>query len=427
MGIFGTDGVRGRWGEPPLEPRLARSLGRALRDRAGGPVAIVRDTRESGPEILKAVLEGVGDVALDGGVLPTAGLSAILEAGLARYGIAITASHNPWHDNGLKVMGPGGGKLDDEAQSSLEQEVEARMDCVPHPVCSGELDGERIWMDAVLGALPAGWNLQDVTIVLDAAHGAAWRVGPRLLRGLGAKVVEMGTEPDGRNINQGVGALHPEALGVRVREESAQVGIGLDGDADRCVLVDSTGRVVDGDGLMLLLAQPPGLVGTVMCNAALDAALAARDIAMVRTGVGDRQVAARMSALGWPVGGEPSGHVLFADGLPTGDGLLTGLRALVGGLDIASRLADWRPSPQALRAVRVREKPELATIPGLMALVTEAENSSAQRVFLRWSGTEPVLRILVEASLREDAESWAGRVVKCVRGSGLADDEAGVG
>ncbi|MEE2751750.1 MAG: phosphoglucosamine mutase [Myxococcota bacterium] len=422
MGVFGTDGVRGRWGEPPLEPRLARALGRALRERAGGPVAIVRDTRESGPEILKAVLEGVGDVALDGGVLPTAGLSAILEADLATYGVAITASHNPWHDNGLKVMGPGGVKLDDGVQSCLEQEIEAHMDCVPYPVSAGELDGEQVWMDAVLAALPAGWNLQDVTIVLDAAHGAAWRVGPKLLQRLGARVLEMGTEPDGRNINQGVGALHPEALGARVREESAQVGIGLDGDADRCVLVDSTGTVVDGDGLMLLLAEPPGLVGTVMCNAALEAALAAKDIALVRTGVGDRQVAARMQDLNWPVGGEPSGHVLFADGLPTGDGLLTGLRALVGGLDLSARLSDWCPSPQSLRAVRVREKPEWTAIDGLMGLVEQAENSSAQRVFIRWSGTEPVLRILVEAVAREDAETWADRMVECVRSAGLTDD-----
>ena len=167
-------------------------------------------------------------------------------------------------------MGHGGGKLDDQDQSVLEQEILDRLDCAPHPVCPGKLDGERIWMDAVLGALPGEWGLHGVKVVLDAAHGAAWRVGPKLLRHLGAEVVEIGTKPDGRNINQGVGALHPETLGARVLEESAAVGIGLDGDADRCVLVDSTGSVVDGDGLMLLLAEPPGLVGTVMCNAALE-------------------------------------------------------------------------------------------------------------------------------------------------------------
>jgi len=422
MGIFGTDGVRGRWGEAPLTEELARALGRALRVRGARRVAVVRDTRSSGPEVLTALVEGLGDVAVDAGVVPTAGLSALLAAGHADAGVAITASHNPHYDNGLKVMGAEGGKLDDALQEALESEIETQRGCAPLSAVPQRMDGPSIWADAVCAVLPGGWNLRGVRISVDAAHGSGWEVAPALLERLGAQVVAIGCSPDGRNINEGVGALHPETLQDAVRSSGAQAGIALDGDADRCVLVDGAGRVVDGDALLLLLAREPGLVGTVMCNAALETALADRGIAFVRTPVGDRYVAEEMKQRGWPVGGEPSGHVLLADGLPTGDGLLTGLLALSGGVDLAGRLVGWMPSPQAQASVRTHEKPDLASIPGLLELSQKAEAGSAQRVLLRWSGTEPKLRVLVEAETQETADEWANRMVACVVSAGLADD-----
>jgi len=384
-------------------------------------VALVRDTRSSGPEVLAALVEGLGDVAVDAGVVPTAGLSALLAAGHAEAGIAITASHNPHHDNGLKILGAAGGKLDDALQDALEAEIEIQRGCAPLHAVPQRLNGPSIWADAVCAALPGDWNLRGVRIAVDAAHGSGWEAAPALLERLGAQVVSIGCSPDGRNINDGVGALHPEALGDAVRSSGAQAGIALDGDADRCVLVDRAGRAVDGDALLLLLAREPGLVGTVMCNAALETALSARGIDFVRTPVGDRYVAEEMKKRGWPVGGEPSGHVLLADGLPTGDGLLTGLRALSGGMDLGVRLQNWTPSPQAQASIRTHGKPDLEKIPGLLELSREAEAGSAQRVLLRWSGTEPKLRVLVEAEVQETADQWAGRLVACVVAAGLTD------
>ncbi len=419
MGIFGTDGVRGRWGEPPLTPDLARALGRALRVGGAGRVAMVRDTRASGPDVQAALVEGLGDIAVDAGVVPTAGLSALLAGGHADLGVAITASHNPFYDNGLKILGGDGGKLDDEERAALEEGIAAERGCSPLRATAQRIDGPSLWADAVCAALPDGWNLSGVRVVLDAAHGAGWEVAPALLNRLGAQVITVGCAPDGQNINEGVGALHPEALVRAVRSAGARVGIALDGDADRCLLVDETGHVVDGDGLLLLLARPPGLVGTVMCNAALEGALSAKGIDFVRTPVGDRHVAQEMKRLGWPVGGEPSGHVLLADGLPTGDGLLTGLRALAGGVDLSHRLADWQPSPQVQVSIRTLVKPSLEEIPGLLELAAQAEEGAAQRVLLRWSGTEPKLRVLVEAEALEDARLWADRLVAHVASAGL--------
>jgi phosphoglucosamine mutase len=383
---------------------------------------MVRDTRASGPAVQAALVEGLGDIAVDAGVVPTAGLSAILAGGHADVGVAITASHNPFHDNGLKVLGADGGKLDDGEQAALEEEIAAQRGCSPLTATPTRIDGPSLWADAVCAALPTGWNLSGVRVVVDAAHGAGWEVAPALLGRLGAQVIPVGCAPDGQNINEGVGALHPEELVRAVRSAGAQVGIALDGDADRCLLVDETGRVVDGDGLLLLLARAPGLVGTVMCNSALGRALSDKGIGFVRTSVGDRQVAQEMKRLGWPVGGEPSGHVLFSDGLPTGDGLLTGLRALAGGVDLSQRLVHWQPSPQVQVSIRTGKKPPLEDIPGLLELAAEAEAGGAQRVLLRWSGTEPKLRVLVEAEDLEDATLWADRLVAQVASAGLTED-----
>ncbi|MCB9797943.1 MAG: phosphoglucosamine mutase [Alphaproteobacteria bacterium] len=412
--LFGTDGIRGRWPKHPLSPQVARALGVALREQLGpGPVVVGRDTRESGPALQAALLSGLGGEVLDLGVLPTPAVSVALSRGLGLAGVVLTASHNPWQDNGLKVLAAGGGKLSVEAEQALESRLQSALQRSPprRSARPRRVDVAGLYEDAVLAALPSGFDLSARVIAVDAANGAAWRTAPRVLRALGAEVRAVGVSPSGRNINEGVGALHPEHLAAQMG--GADAGIALDGDADRCVLLTSAGEVVDGDALMLLLAQAPGMVGTVMCNAALDRALAARGIRLERVGVGDRQVAERMKALGWPSGGEPSGHVLLADGLPTGDGLLTGLRALAGGLDLQARLTDWAPDPSAKRNLRVRSKPPMQDIPGLQQAIAEIEGQGS-RVLVRYSGTEPKLRILVEAVESDLAHSSASRLADLV-------------
>jgi phosphoglucosamine mutase len=249
---------------------------------------------------------------------------------------------------------------------------------------------------------------------LDTAHGAAFKTGPRLLAALGIEVHLIGAAPNGRNINSGVGALHPELLQAAVSAQNCVAGIGLDGDADRCTLVDSRGDVVHGDALLLLLAKAPGLVGTVMCNTALEVALADRGLGFCRTAVGDRNVQIEMKKRDWSVGGEPSGHVLLADALPTGDGLVTGLRVLARGVDLQHRLDGWAPMPAVQVAVSVESKPPLRENKSIQALLAEAEAQLNGRILLRYSGTEPKLRVLVEAKDLEVAQKWCDRVLAVI-------------
>lgn len=415
MSLFGTDGIRGQWPAEPLSPAVVSALGRALREQVGdAPVAIARDTRESGAAVCRALLDGLGGEVIDLGVLPTAGLSVALSDGIAAAGVMVTASHNPWRDNGVKVMGADGRKRSDEAESALSDRIRTLGQVPPRPVQRRDEPGFERYIRHVLARLPKDFSLSGQRIALDAAHGAAWQTAPRVLRELGAEPVVLGCAPDGRNINEGVGALHPEALVRVVREQGCAAGIALDGDADRCVLVDEVGEVVDGDGLLLLLARPPGVVGTVMCNAALERALRARGLGLERAAVGDRFVAEGMQALGWPVGGEPSGHVLFDDGLPTGDGLLTGLRALAGG-PLRAQLGGWRPDPQVLVNVAVSRRVPLDTVPELTAAQARVLAEGASRVLLRYSGTEARLRVMVEATDAAIAQRGAQVLVDCIR------------
>lgn len=406
---FGTDGIRGRAPEE-LSPAVARALGAALRGLAGpAPVAVGRDTRASGLALREGLLEGLGGEVVDLGVLPTGGFGALLAAGEAGYGVMITASHNPAHDNGLKVLRPGGGKASDAEERALEAGMAGPLAPAP-PLALRHLDGAARVTRLLVERAPV--RLDGLKIVLDAAHGAAWSCGPAVLRALGAEVVPLGCAPDGHNINAGLGATAPEALAQAVVEHGAQLGVALDGDADRCVLVDARGQVVDGDALLWLVARPPGLVGTVMCNAALERACVAAGLGFERVGVGDRLVAARLAELGWPVGGEPSGHVLFADGLPGGDGLYTALRVLAGGADLVGRLRGWRPDPQVQRGVSARVRVPLEALVQLAQAEAAAHAAGVSRTLVRWSGTEPKLRILVEAPDAALAQGWAERLVE---------------
>ena len=408
MKLFGTDGVRGRVGEPPLTPSVLRGLGGSLRNFYGdGAVFIVRDTRESGPELVEALANGLGGEVMDLGVLPTPALSAMLADGKGVGGVAITASHNPWHDNGVKVLLSSGRK----PSPDQERRIEAGTDDSSWSwgatlrVRSRD-DGLEDYLRIVESEVRGLW-LHDLKIAVDCANGAAFRSAPEMLRRLGAKVHAIGIEPDGRNINEGLGAVHPEVLAKVVVDEGCDLGICLDGDADRCVLIDRNGRILDGDAILWMLRHPQGVVGTVMSNAALERRLGEEKIPFIRAGVGDRQVSSAMLERRWQVGGEPSGHILVPSGFPTGDGLLTALRVLEKDPMLHEALADWAPDPSALVNAKVASRPPLETIPGLAEAQSAALQDGATRVFLRYSGTEPKLRTLVEARSQADADRHA--------------------
>ena len=408
MSLFGTDGIRGRWGQPPLTPEIAHALGSAVRKRFGsGPVLLARDTRASGLEIRDELAGGLGGDVIDLGVLPTPGLSALLNGRRGAAGIVITASHNPWQDNGLKVLGKDGFKLDLQVERELEQEVLKGTYSFNSTLELQEKPGADLYVELVLKSLPDRLDLEGVDIGLDAANGAAFETAPRILQQLGARVHAIGVAPNGRNINDGVGAVHPGVLSKHCLRVGASVGICLDGDADRCILIGPGGRIVDGDALLLLLAREPGVVGTVMSNAALERQLRGRGLGFVRTPVGDRNISAVMQRNRWPVGGEPSGHVLLRDGFPTGDGLLTALRVLADGLDLRKRLRNWQPDPSVLVNVAVAAKPDLDTLEGLDAARKGVLAGGASRVLLRYSGTEAKLRVLVEARTLPEARGFA--------------------
>ncbi len=396
---FGTDGLRGRVpGE--MGPALALALGnaaavQALRVSGGAPVriAVAQDSRPSGAMLEAAVVAGItaaGATVVRCGVVPTPGLSVVVaDEGLAG-GIMITASHNPAHDNGLKVLDAAGRKPSDAHRTALEALLAAPLVCAEMPGDVAEFpEAGDLWLAAVRRKLPGGAWLKGTRVVVDAANGAARGRAVQLVRNLGAEVVAIG-EDGGDRINDGCGAVHPEALAAAVREHAADAGIALDGDGDRVVLCDDAGHILDGDALLWLLAEGPVAVGTIMSNEGLARGLAARGIRLVRTPVGDSHVAAAMVAEGARVGAETSGHVLFADGLPTGCGLLAGLRALAGGAHrLQARLEGYAPTVQ-LHGKRPRQPLDV-----LAPAVAELESEGC-RVVARASGTEPIVRVMVE-------------------------------
>lgn len=415
MKMFGTDGIRGKWGEAPLDVSTLRGLGAALREFFGdGPIFFVRDTRESGPEMVESLAAGLGGEVIDLGVLPTPALSAILADGKGVGGLAITASHNPWQDNGVKVLLSSGRKPSVEQEARIEGEGSSSTwnwgaTLRIRQVSTGLEDYLRILQDEV-----RGFWLHDYKIAVDCANGAAYQSAPQILERLGAKVHAINVEPDGKNINLNCGAVHPEHLAKVVVEQGCDLGICLDGDADRCVLIDRNGRILDGDAILWLLRSSQGVVGTVMSNAALERRLGEEDIPFVRAGVGDRQVADVLRTKRWGLGGEPSGHILVPGGFPSGDGMLTALKCLQQSQDITADLADWQPDPSTLVNVRVATKPPLEEIPGLAKAQEQALSDGGTRVLLRYSGTEPKLRVLVEGKDQASADRLANSLADFV-------------
>ena len=426
--LFGTDGVRGAVGKL-LTPDLAVRLGRvaALEARADRPqVLIVRDTRESGPMLEEALASGVasgGGDALRGGVLPTPAASILTRRLGFDLAAVVSASHNPYRDNGIKFFGPGGAKLDDAEEARIEDRLEAEGASEVGTVrtLEGALDD---YVRELRSAL--GLDLSGRRVALDCAHGATYRAAPIVFERLGAEVEALATEPDGRNINDGCGATAPEALAEHMRSSAAEIGFAFDGDGDRVIAVDSRGEVHDGDELIALCAAhlrergelAGGVAVTVMTNYGFHRALEAEGIEIAQTKVGDRYVIEKLHERDWNLGGEQSGHIIWTDFTPTGDGIAASLLVLraLG----ARRLEDARPFerlPQRLENVRVADREAIESAKGLWSAVEE-ENRGLDgrgRVLVRPSGTEPLLRVMVEAPEEVECEQVLGRLVEVAR------------
>ena len=426
--LFGTDGVRGSVGDF-LTAELAQRLGRAATLQAGRDrpqVLVIRDTRESGPMLEAALASGIaaaGGDALLGGVLPSPAASVLVRRLGLDLAAVVSASHNPYADNGIKFFGPSGVKLDDDAEAAIEARLEEPADREPGRVRA--LEGAR---DDYLRELRTsfGIDLGGTRVALDCANGATYRVAPAILERLGAELVLMADEPDGRNINDGCGATAPEALAALVAESEAQIGFAFDGDGDRVIAVDGDGRIHDGDELLALAARhlaergelAGGVAVTVMTNYGFQQALGAEGIEVAQTKVGDRYVIEALLARDWNLGGEQSGHIIWTDFTPTGDGIaaaLLTLRAL--GRRSLDQVVPFERLPQRLENVEIADR---GAIDGARELwrAVEEENSRLQgrgRVLVRASGTEPVLRVMVEAPDESECEQIVARLVELTK------------
>jgi phosphoglucosamine mutase len=423
---FGTDGIRGRAGETPVTAEFAEKLGRALVGVLGmhrPVIAVGRDTRATGPMLEEALARGIasagGDVRLLG-VLPTPGVAAYVVDNALAAGAVVSASHNPAHDNGIKFFSGDGFKLPDETELAIERQLETpAAHAEPGKVTRIEDAAER-YVAHALRSLPSGFSLGGLKIALDCANGASFETSPAALRALGADVHVFHAAPDGNNINAGCGSTVAREISRLVKETGAQVGLSHDGDADRLLLCDETGDPLDGDELLAMagldLLRRGELTGntavaTVMSNFGLDEALEGAGGKVVRTAVGDRYVLEAMRAGGFVLGGEQSGHMIFLRHGTTGDGLVSALQIFrlmaQSGKPLSELRKVLRKYPQAQRAVGVKSKPPLETVPAVHAAIAAAEQALAPRgrVLVRYSGTEPKLRILLEgrdASILED-------------------------
>ena len=441
--IFGTDGVRGRANQGPMDSETALSLGRAVAAvfRNGGHrhrIVVGKDTRLSGYMIETALASGVCSMGADVmlvGPLPTPGIAFIARSMRADAGVVISASHNRFDDNGIKFFDREGFKLPDRIELKMEELIATNLAGVERPTGEGIGRAQRIddaggrYIQFLKNTFPNELTLDGMRIVVDCANGAGYRVAPAVFEELGAEVIELGTHPDGVNINEGVGSLHPERMCELVRKMGANAGIALDGDADRVIMCDEKGSVVDGDVIMALAAcdlkrrgllAKDTLVATVMSNLALDRSLASRGIKVERTKVGDRHVIAAMREGGYNLGGEQSGHLIFLDHNTTGDGIVGGLEILAcmcrQGKNLSELASIFEPYPQVQVNIRVARRREFAAIPEIAGAVTsfKSELGGEGRLLLRFSGTENIARVLVEgengARIRCMANDLAGLI-----------------
>ena len=438
---FGTDGIRGTVGQPPITPdfvlRLAHAVGRVLKRTETRPTVLIgKDTRISGYMLESALESGFNSAGVDVvllGPLPTPGVAYLTRTQRASLGVVISASHNPFADNGIKFFSAHGTKLDD----AWEMAVEAALLEMPVWADSADLGKTRRLEDAAgryiefcKSTFANDLTLKGLRIVVDGSHGAAYHIAPKVFHELGAEVVAIGCTPDGMNINDGVGATHPEALMESVRAHRADFGVALDGDADRLQLIDSAGRLFNGDEVLFLMVNErlargekvPGAVGTLMTNMAVELALKAKGVEFVRAQVGDRYVLEELEKRGWLLGGEGSGHLLALDRHTTGDGLISALQVLQAcvrsGHSLEKLLEDVTLFPQTLINVRLKPGQDWKSnniLKGEIAAI-DAELGHSGRTLIRASGTEPLLRLMVEARDAAQAKTCAERLAKAVTG-----------
>jgi phosphoglucosamine mutase len=437
---FGTDGIRGTVGQAPITPdfvlRLAHAVGRVLKKSEARPTVLIgKDTRISGYMLESALESGFNSAGVDVlllGPLPTPGVAYLTRARRASLGVVISASHNPFADNGIKFFSAQGAKLPD----AWELEVEAALDEAPVWADSANLGKTRRLDDAAgryiefcKSTFANDLTLKGLKIVVDAAHGAAYQIAPMVFHELGAEVVAIGCSPDGLNINHEVGATHPQALLAAVKAHHADFGVALDGDADRLQLVDADGRLYNGDELLYIMADErlgrdehvPGVVGTLMTNMAVEVALKARGVQFVRARVGDRYVLEELEKHQWLLGGEGSGHLLALDKSTTGDGLISALQILQAcvrsGKSVAELLAQVTLFPQTLINVRLQAGQDWQASTGLAGAIAaaEAELGASGRVLIRASGTEPLVRVMVEARDAEQARRCAESIAATLK------------
>jgi phosphoglucosamine mutase len=441
--LFGTDGIRGVPGEYPLDDATLDCVGLALGKQlasatTGGPpprVLIGRDTRESGPPIAERIARGLasaGAVPVSAGVLTTPGVAWLVSRGGFAAGVMISASHNPYPDNGVKLISSSGMKFPDAAEAQLESVILSPNGLKPARTGFALEGDEKLhedYLDGLHRAVFPGSKLAGMKIVLDCGNGAASKLVAKLFRSLGADVTAINDQPNGQNINAGCGSLYPEGLQQQVLEKGATLGVAFDGDADRALFVSASGKLVDGDGVLLVAGRylkaagrlkGTTIVGTTMANLGLERALEASGLRLTRTAVGDRYVLEEMRKIQANLGGEQSGHILFLDDATTGDGMLTAVKiasivSMAGPLDTLT--ADLKIFPQKIVNVRVSAKPALDSLPAVSRSLREAEAAlgNSGRIVLRYSGTEPLARVMVEAERAEEVNRWSQAVAEAVR------------
>lgn len=436
---FGTDGIRGRVGEEVINPEFVTKLGwaagKVLAGRGTNKVLVGKDTRISGYMLESALEAGLSAAGLDIGLLgpmPTPAIAYLTKTFRAEAGIVISASHNPYYDNGIKFFSSDGFKLDDDIELAIEAEMAKPMQCVESDrlgKASRIEDAAGRYIEFCKGSFPSELSLTGLKIVVDCAHGATYHIAPNVLRELGAEVIEIGTTPDGLNINDNVGATATHSVCTKVIEEQADLGFALDGDGDRIMMVDHQGYVVDGDEIVYIIARDAlksgslrgGVAGTLMSNMGLEKALQKLSVPFARSKVGDRYVMELLQSKGWMIGGESSGHVLNLNQASTGDGIVSGLQVITAMLHSGLSLAELRLGmdkfPQVLINVRYTAGTAILEQDSVQAAVAEAEQALADdgRVLLRKSGTEPVIRVMVEANDKALANKWAEFIADAVK------------
>lgn len=436
---FGTDGIRGKVGENLINPEFVMKLGwaagKVLAGQGTNKVLIGKDTRISGYMLESALEAGLSAAGINIGLLgpmPTPAIAYLTKTFRSEAGIVISASHNPYYDNGIKFFSADGMKLDDDIEIAIEAQMDKPMECVASDKLGKAVriaDASGRYIEFCKGNFPSSLSLKGLKIVVDCAHGATYHIAPNVLSELGADVIEIGTEPDGLNINRKVGATSMKAVTDSVLKNKADIGFALDGDGDRIMLVDHKGNVIDGDQIVYIIARDAlksgklqgGVVGTVMSNLGLEVALGTLGVPFARSKVGDRYVMELLKQKGWSIGGEGSGHVLNLSAASTGDGIIAGLQVLAAMLHADMNLNELSRGmtkyPQTLINVRFGKGHNPLEDKAVQQAVVEAEKAldDKGRVLLRKSGTEPLIRVMVEANDAQESSTWAEYIAEAVR------------